>query len=309
MSASSDNGHAESSFTPADWLRRALDVAVRAEANDIVCGGAQRWAAQPTGRPQEPGHRYPLGLHHHSYPEVCLPLEGRGRMEVDGRCYALLPPRLSVLHAQVVHSEGFERVDRPYTVMWMLPYMSSWKLWLIQYQGERRWNGLAGWIVQSRHSKSLLDLLSGQRRMSAATLETMRPRLVMVLAEALDMQIARPTTQRPFAADVNEHHRQIVDQIRQLLDNNLNRAIRVDELGEFLHLSPDYVNRLFMRAVGQSIHRYHLQRRMEAGMNLLKEGKLMVKQVAYQVGFGDPLYFSRAFKKFHGVWPTQVAEV
>jgi AraC-like DNA-binding protein len=303
------NGQPDSTLTPVDWLRRALDVAVRAEAHDVVCGGGQRWAAQPISRAQEPENRYPIGLHHHSYPEVCLPLGGRGRLEVDGKCYALAPPRVSVLHAEVVHSEGFERADRPYTVMWMMPYMSSWKLWLIEYQGDRKWNGLAGWILQSRHGKALLDLLSAQRRMTPATLDSIRPGLVMVLAEALDMQTSHPTTQRTFAADVNEHHRQIVDQIRQLLDNNLNRAIRVDELGEFLHLSPDYVNRLFTRSVGQTIHRYHLERRMESAMNMLKEGKLMVKQIAYQVGFGDPLYFSRAFKKFHGVWPTQIAEV
>jgi AraC-like DNA-binding protein len=43
---------------------------------------------------------------------------------------------------------------------------------------------------------------------------------------------------------------------------------------------------------------------MEKAMALCRRGGLLVKEVSRQLGYSDPLYFSRAFHKFHGCWPT-----
>jgi two-component system response regulator YesN len=46
------------------------------------------------------------------------------------------------------------------------------------------------------------------------------------------------------------------------------------------------------------------RRRMLEARRLLDRGDLLVKEVAYRVGFGDPNYFSRRFKSFVGISPT-----
>ncbi|MFW5684749.1 MAG: helix-turn-helix domain-containing protein, partial [Spirochaetota bacterium] len=42
-------------------------------------------------------------------------------------------------------------------------------------------------------------------------------------------------------------------------------------------------------------------------VRLLEEGDRPIKEIAFLVGYQDPNYFSRIFKKFRGVSPTTVA--
>lgn len=49
---------------------------------------------------------------------------------------------------------------------------------------------------------------------------------------------------------------------------------------------------------------YILQRRMERAVELLKEGQLSIAEIAYKTGFGHPPYFTRVFKKYYGVTPS-----
>ena len=44
---------------------------------------------------------------------------------------------------------------------------------------------------------------------------------------------------------------------------------------------------------------------MSRAKELLSEGKLSIKGIAIDVGYSDPNYFSRLFKKIEGVSPTE----
>lgn len=50
---------------------------------------------------------------------------------------------------------------------------------------------------------------------------------------------------------------------------------------------------------------YILKRRMDYAVELLKEGKLGIAEIAYKTGFGHPPYFTRVFKKYFGVTPSE----
>ena len=45
--------------------------------------------------------------------------------------------------------------------------------------------------------------------------------------------------------------------------------------------------------------------RMQKAIELLKDETLTVAQVSYEVGIDDPYYFSKSFKSFFGISPTQ----
>ncbi|MFW5915746.1 MAG: helix-turn-helix transcriptional regulator [Planctomycetota bacterium] len=63
---------------------------------------------------------------------------------------------------------------------------------------------------------------------------------------------------------------------------------------------------MFREWMGEPLHQYAIRRRMERARTLLREGEMLVKQVARRVGYDDPLYFSRAFHDYFGEWPTEV---
>jgi AraC-like DNA-binding protein len=69
------------------------------------------------------------------------------------------------------------------------------------------------------------------------------------------------------------------------------------------HIDSAYLCRLFHRFARTSPSRYLMRRRMEAATARLSHPDCLVKEAAAEFGFADPYYFSRAFKRFHGIAP------
>ena len=59
--------------------------------------------------------------------------------------------------------------------------------------------------------------------------------------------------------------------------------------------------------VGNFIN-YLTQRRVDTAKQLLSDGRLNIKTICNEVGYNDPNYFSRLFKRFEGVTPTEYRE-
>ncbi|MGE9297285.1 MAG: AraC family transcriptional regulator [Puniceicoccales bacterium] len=73
--------------------------------------------------------------------------------------------------------------------------------------------------------------------------------------------------------------------------------------------SKAYLCRLFRDYRGDTPYQVLLQYKMRHAWLLLRGGKLRVKSVAQEVGFTDPLHFSRVFRKVIGCSPSEVMGV
>lgn len=77
-----------------------------------------------------------------------------------------------------------------------------------------------------------------------------------------------------------------------------------------LPLNYDYVRKLFKKEVGVTPHEYLTRARMKRAKDVLLSGvtnrysDFSVTQIAEACGFAEPLYFSRVFKKYYGVSPS-----
>lgn len=78
-----------------------------------------------------------------------------------------------------------------------------------------------------------------------------------------------------------------------------------------LPLNCDYVRKLFKKEVGATPHEFLNGLRMERAKAIIQSGisnnysNYTVSQIAEACGFAEPLYFSRAFKKYFGVSPMK----
>jgi AraC-like DNA-binding protein len=71
-------------------------------------------------------------------------------------------------------------------------------------------------------------------------------------------------------------------------------------------ISENYFRRQFQTVYGQSPQQYILATRLHQAKALLESGDLTtVQAAAAQVGYDDPLYFSRIFRKVKGLSPSQ----
>jgi AraC-like DNA-binding protein len=81
--------------------------------------------------------------------------------------------------------------------------------------------------------------------------------------------------------------------------------LQLEHLAATAHLSIDHFGRLFKKEIGVSPIKYLIQYRIDRARELIQRSNLSIEQLAYEVGFCDPLYFSRVFSDVVGQSPLQ----
>lgn len=92
------------------------------------------------------------------------------------------------------------------------------------------------------------------------------------------------------------------------IDSHYADQLQLTTVAEHCTVSPSYLSRLFSERLGTSFNDYLNTVRLGVAQRLLELGKQSVKEIALSVGYHDPNYFSRIFKKFVGVSPTSFTQ-
>ncbi len=93
---------------------------------------------------------------------------------------------------------------------------------------------------------------------------------------------------------------------RQRLGEDLARELEVRAVAAEVDLSVDHFIRGFRRRFGISPGEYRAQQRLRQGAHLLRSGDEPIKAVARAVGFTDAYAFTRAFRRWLGVLPSDL---
>ena len=89
------------------------------------------------------------------------------------------------------------------------------------------------------------------------------------------------------------------------LQQNYSRSIGVEEAARQAGVSRSCLYRAFQAEFGCSPSAYLIRYRIQRATQLLRHSALPISAVAASVGFEDPLYFSRAFRRAVGQSPTE----
>ena len=73
-------------------------------------------------------------------------------------------------------------------------------------------------------------------------------------------------------------------------------------------MSQFHFARAFKAAVGESPHRYIMQRRIERAKVMLSVTRMSVAEISYQTGFSNQSHFTVQFRKAIGMTPKQFRE-
>lgn len=97
----------------------------------------------------------------------------------------------------------------------------------------------------------------------------------------------------------------LVKKVRQMVSRHyMEEDLSVGSIAEALSLNASYLSDSFGCYNGQSLSQYIMQVRMEKARELLADEALSLVDVMEQVGYKDPYYFSRRFKKYFGYSPS-----
>ncbi len=92
--------------------------------------------------------------------------------------------------------------------------------------------------------------------------------------------------------------------VRRFIESHLSQRIRLDDLAAQALMSVSRLSAQFKRYFHASPMDYVLRLRLRRASHLLLDRNLTMSQVARQVGFSDPYYFSRQFKIHYGLSPS-----
>ena len=96
-----------------------------------------------------------------------------------------------------------------------------------------------------------------------------------------------------------------IETVLAYIDENFNRKLTLDEIAEKCYTSKYYLSHLFTRFQGVSIGKYILDKKLDESKKMLGTTDLSVAAIAESLGFDDPSYYSRIFKKNVGTTPLQ----
>jgi AraC family transcriptional regulator of arabinose operon len=146
--------------------------------------------------------------------------------------------------------------------------------------------------------QQLLARMEHARRIFAGTHARRRDFVMNVLEEVLLVCDGWNPNSRAATLD---------DRIRHALQHLCEHAAEkftLQKLAQVCGLSPSRLSHLFKEQVGETPLQYLEQRRIETARDLLLMTGKPVAQVAYEVGFSNPFYFSRIYRRRMGHPPS-----
>lgn len=108
----------------------------------------------------------------------------------------------------------------------------------------------------------------------------------------------------------NEHDKDFLVRLDRILKHNIkNAALNQELLTREIGMSKTQLYRKLKALTGKTVHEYIRNYRLKVAHEIIKQSDLLIYEVAYEVGFSDPAYFSNSFKAFFGFWPKDLKRV
>lgn len=87
------------------------------------------------------------------------------------------------------------------------------------------------------------------------------------------------------------------------VQENLHLPVNLQDAASHVGMSAPYLSTLFKREIGESFTEYLTRQRMERAQTLLEDKNIYIYEVCARVGYTDPNYFCKVFKKYTGMSP------
>lgn len=101
----------------------------------------------------------------------------------------------------------------------------------------------------------------------------------------------------------SRHHSIIKKAKNYIAENFMSQDMSLNTVASFVSVSPNHFSTIFSQEAGATFIEYLTNTRIENAKKLLCSSSMKCSDIAYEVGYGDPHYFSFIFKKNTGISP------
>jgi AraC family transcriptional activator of pobA len=140
--------------------------------------------------------------------------------------------------------------------------------------------------------------------------ESMSPRqghtlMLDWLARCILLMLARVQAERRIAEKSGRNDFELFSRFRVEVERHYKEQWRVGQYADVLRVAPVRLNRLCLKIAGKTAFEMTQERLMLEACRKLTYVPAGVAGIAYELGFQDPAYFSRLFKKLVGMTPKE----
>ena len=96
-----------------------------------------------------------------------------------------------------------------------------------------------------------------------------------------------------------------INRVFEFIDQNLESDLSLNKISEIAFFSPFHFHRVFKFITGETLNGYITRRRIEKSASDLLHKNITATEIAHKYGFSDNSSYSRTFKKYFGVSPTE----
>lgn len=96
-----------------------------------------------------------------------------------------------------------------------------------------------------------------------------------------------------------------ISKAKTYIHDHYRESFSLEDVADYVELTPTYFTKLFKDQTKQTFIDYVTEYRIEKSKELLRQTNLSLKEIAYEVGYKDPNYYSRVFKKWTNLSPKQ----
>lgn len=96
-----------------------------------------------------------------------------------------------------------------------------------------------------------------------------------------------------------------VHKIKNYVQKHLVEDVSLQTLADYMYMHPVHVSRIFKLQTGENLSDYVLRLKMELAASLLANPAMKSYEVSLQLGYQNPNYFNKVFKKYYSLTPQE----
>lgn len=124
-----------------------------------------------------------------------------------------------------------------------------------------------------------------------------------LISDSFDEAAILKDGKRNKSRNSNKLKMKLFDNVKNFIKENIKSELELEKVASNFGLSVYYFSRTFKEVTGTNFSEYVNKCRIDIAKELLSNGEMSVKEVCYKVGYNDPNYFSKVFKKYEGISP------
>jgi len=242
--------------------------------------------------------------HRHDHYEMLIVSKGLGKHSINFKTYDIKPGRVYFLHPGQVHLiEEFDRDG------WLILFGEElFKRFLAIHPHEDE-SGL----LDSYTSKPYIDLDAGLSAIFTLLVKQLRAELAVqkqdvdILLHYVSLLLLHANraqiVQHPKDA-LSLRKKQLFHQLKQTIETNFKREHLASFYADALNVDIKQLNQICRKATGLTVFELLQERLLTESKIQLQTSPGSAKEISYNLGFNDPAFFGRFFKKHTHVTPA-----